>query len=145
VTISSCPLFPVSCSLSPYDLLAQLGIRLGQQAQRARDSIVVGVLLLDDWVDIPAQVAPHQLVDQRDNSLRHGFAQQRPVRADYAVQLDLIQAAPQIALQWPFFNLPLRQPAGTHLSTQIFQNPGHINRGRVGGLVVVNHSNFHYA
>jgi hypothetical protein len=51
------------------------------------------------------------------------------VRADNSVQLDLIQAAPQIALQRPFFGLPLRQPARAHLGAQPFQDAGDVDLG----------------
>src|SRR5437867_201990 len=71
------------------DLRPPLGVEPGQRQQRSGRRGVRGVLLLDDRVDVPAQVAADQLVDQRDDSLRRRRADQRPVRADLLVQAQL--------------------------------------------------------
>jgi hypothetical protein len=120
-------------------LFAKFGIRLGQQPQRARDGVVIGVLLLDDRIDVPAQVAAHQLVDKRDRFLKRRFAVKRPVGADDPVQLDLVQRALQLTFDRTQLGAALGEPARAHFRPQLLQNRADVRFSRLHALATVAH------
>jgi hypothetical protein len=116
------------------DAGAQLGVRLDQQAQRLRRTLIEGVLLLDNRVDVPAQPAAHHLVHQDPGPLVQGAALQRPVGADHTGDLQLLGGVPQLALEGAQgrvgFLIAAPRPPGAHLGPQGLENGGNI-----GGVI----------
>lgn len=109
----------------------QLAIRVGEQLQSAGNGIVVGVLLLYDRLDIPAQATTDQPLHKYFGALARCTPRQRPVGTDGAQGFYLGDGRTQLVLVYTgrcsVRGAVVKQPArGANLAAQLSQERANI-------------------